>query len=449
MPTVETEMPRKPAGGYQLIPAALLVLAWWCYREKHIRLADLRVWLAVWEMRARRCRRPTPLPRRFGLGELQGLTGLSSRRLTESLRRLTRAGLLSWSESAGEFPASPAAVPLSNREAFADFLGAIPNHRRLVPVPRRMLRLLAGGARPALIATVIGHLLRCLYLKRGKCSGRGRVKASWIAETFGVGLRRVKEARRELVAMGWLIPMEAGQWELNRWGAHVRINLGWSRLDARKESRPELAPPDAGPGAGSAPPESDGEPLQDDKNQEPAPGGPTGVLTPERKEKTETAAAAATPDWRNVLPQDLRDTGRLLALYAQAVALGLAAASEWGRLRFVALAEHALVIGTKNPCGLFVRLVKNGLWHFATHDDEQAASVRLRRQLLGDGAERRSAPPARQAGPTLSEDARLVRAMREAAARLRLRCDPFPLLKRERPEWTRERWDRGVAELGG
>ena len=43
-------------------------------------------------------------------------------------------------------------------------------------------RLLAGGARPALIATILGHLLRCLYLKGGKCSARGRVKASWIAE---------------------------------------------------------------------------------------------------------------------------------------------------------------------------------------------------------------------------------------------------------------------------
>jgi hypothetical protein len=448
MPTVESDMPRKPAGGYQLIPAALLALAWWCYREKCIRLADLRVWLAAWEMRARRCRRPAPLPRRFGLAELSGLTGLSARRLTESLRRLTQAGLLVWADSAVEFPASAASVPLPDREAFVRFMEAIPNCRRRVPVPRRILRLLAGGARPALMATVLGHLLRCLYLRGGKCSGRGRVKASWIAETFGVGLRRVKEARSELIAMGWLIPLEAGQWALNRWGAHVRINLGWSRLGARKESRPELAPPEAGSGAESAPPDSDGEPSQEHKHQEPAAGGPAGVFTSEREEKTETAAAA-TPDWRNVQRRDLRDTGRLLVLYAQAVALGLAAASEWGRLRFVAAAEHALAIGTKNPCGLFVRLVKNGLWHFATCDDEQAASVRLRRHLHGEGQQRRAAMLGRQTGPGLSEDARLVMAVREAAARLRLRGDPFPLLKRERPEWTRVRWDRAVAELGG
>ena len=89
-------------------------------------------------------------------------------------------------------------------------------------------------------------------------------------------------------------------------------------------------------------------------------------------------------------PQDLRDTGRLLDLYEQAVSLGLVTASEWGRLRFVAAAEHARVIGTKNPCGLFVRLVRGGLWHFATRDDEAAASVRLRRHLHGNSCQRGS-----------------------------------------------------------
>ncbi len=66
------------------------------------------------------------------------------------------------------------------------------------------------------------------------------------------------------------------------------------------------------------------------------------------------------------------DTGRLLELYAQAVALGLVATSEWSRLRFVAAAEHARAIGTTNPCGLFARLVRGGSLHFATEGDEQA-----------------------------------------------------------------------------
>ena len=43
--------------------------------------------------------------------------------------------------------------------------------------------------------------------------------------------------------MGWLIPLEAEQWELNRWGAHVRINLDWSRLDGIGRSRRSHRPP--------------------------------------------------------------------------------------------------------------------------------------------------------------------------------------------------------------
>jgi hypothetical protein len=428
------------------------------------------------------------MPRRFGLEELAGLTGLSPRRLRDALHRLESARLLDWSESAVEFPASAGAVLAPDRDAFERFLDGIPNHDRLVPVPRRTLRLLAGGARPALIATILGHLLRCLYLKNGKCSARGRVKSSWIAHTFGVGLRRVKEARQELIAMGWLIPLEARQWELNRWGAHVRINLNWSRLDglenppAAPAARSELAPPAPVSDVELAPPESDDKPLSGCKNQEPAKGGPAGVFNVGQAGKTPQAgqpqphggssapaapmppahskppvlparrpecAPAGKPDLRNVVPGDFRDTGRLLDLYEQAVGLGLVTASECGRLRFVAVAEHAQIIGTKNPCGLFVRLVRGGLWHFATYDDETTASVRLRQHLHGiitRGAEQ--SPGLRQV-TLLSDDARLVQALREVAVRSGLRGDPFPLLKREKPEWTRERWDRAVTELGG
>jgi hypothetical protein len=116
----------------------------------------------------------------------------------------------------------------------------------------------------------------------------------------------------------------------------------------------------------------------------------------------------------------------------------------------VAGAEHARSIATKNAGGLFATLVRAGTLHFATYDDEAAASVRIRRHLYG------AAPPGRPAteqggmvrmGLELSEDARLVQAVCTAAARARYRGDPFPLLKRQRPEWTRERWDRALEEL--
>jgi hypothetical protein len=470
-----------------------------------IRLVDLRVYFAACEMVARRCNRPAPLPSRYGLGELKRLTGLSPKRLRDSLRRLQAARLLAWSESAITFPASPGVVPLADRDGFRDFLDEVPNRRRLVPVPRRILRLLAGGARPALIATILGHLFRCLYFKGGQCQAVGRVKASWIADTFGIALRRVKQARQELIALGWLVPLPSRQWALNRWGALIRINLEWSRLDGlgpvpgaavkpgdsgadlpppAPAPGPELAPPPPDSGPELAPPDlPDEEPLQDDKNQEPASGGPAGfyiALQEGRTEETATAepsgsatlsqpvppapsaapakapspvasSAAGTPNLRDVLPEDLKDTARLLLLYEQAVDLGLAASSEHGRLRFVAAAEHARVIGTRNPCGLFVRLVRGGLWHFATGDDEQAASVRLRRHLYGPAREVPAQPgrAVTRSEPVLSADARLVEAVLAAAAKARYRGDAFPLLKRAQPEWTRERWDKAVAELDG
>jgi hypothetical protein len=478
--------PAKPHGGYHLISAVQLALAWWAYREGLIRPAELRVWFAAAELRARRCRRPPPLPCRFATDELRRLTGLSARRLSAARRRLEAAGLLHWSDAAVVFPDSPDAVRVSDREGFRHFLGQIPNQGRRVPVPRRILRLLAGGARPALIAAVLGHLFRCLYLKSGRCLARGRVKASWIAEAFGVGLRRVKEARQELVALGWLIPLDARQWALNRWGAHVRINLAWARRDGIAPGGAGLAPPPPASGAEPAPPVSDKEPLQGNKNQEPAAGGPAGFSTTRPAEKTAepappprdvapmprpaaTAKAAPRsavepchggahrpgglpprkPALRHLVPEDLVDTDRLLALHGQAVEAGLAAASEWGRLRFVAAAEHARVVGTRNPCGLFMRLVLGGLWHFATADDETAASLRLRRHLHGGPPERRAEPAAAlPPGQERSADARLVREVRAALSRAGYRGDAFPHLRRQRPDFTRERWDRAVAELG-
>lgn len=159
---------------------------------------------------------------------------------------------------------------------------------------------------------------------------------------------------------------------------------------------------------------------------------------------------------RNVKPEDLADVGRLLALYDQAVDQGLAAASEFGRQRFIAAAEHAKSIGTKNPCGLFARLVRGGFWRFATQDDETEANARLKRHLHEPPpAPRPRVDPApsvlRRSTSTKAEsdDARLVQAAREVAVRCGWRNDPFLLLRRTDAAWTRDRWNRAAAELDG
>ena len=53
-------------------------------------------------------------------------------------------------------------------------------------------------------------------------------------------------------------------------------------------------------------------------------------------------------------------------------------------------------------------------------------------------------------GPELSADARPVQVVRAAVARADSRGDAFfSLLKRQQPEWTRDRWDQAAAELDG
>jgi hypothetical protein len=130
------------------------------------------------------------------------------------------------------------------------------------------------------------------------------------------------------------------------------------------------------------------------------------------------APALPAPKLADIRPEDLRDTGRLLELHRQAVERKLVTSSEADRLRVLTIAEHAAVIGTRNPAGLFVRLLKGKLWHFATADDEDAARRRLKAHLHPEPARVASAP--RRVSTFVPgdpvEDAR-SRMLRELAAR--------------------------------
>ena len=64
--------------------------------------------------------------------------------------------------------------------------------------------------------------------KEGHYRTDGRTKAAWIASTFGITTRSVSEGRRRLIDLGWLTPLDAPQWMLNKWGTHDRINPDWA-----------------------------------------------------------------------------------------------------------------------------------------------------------------------------------------------------------------------------
>lgn len=439
---------RKPLGGFRFITVTQLVMAWWATREGLVRLQDLRVWFACHEALSRRCTLERGRQPNFTIGEIRAITGGGGEdRVRASIRRLEAAGLLSWSSSKLSFAASPEQLRVDELDGFWRLLEAIPNHRRKVPVPRTFLQLLAGGARRGVIATVLGHLLRGMFYRAGLCSPNGAVKASWIAETFGVGEATVKHARAHLVQLELLLPLETPQWVMNRDGKWFRWNLEWQRpaalraVDNSAATARESTPPQPVSGPQSTPPDSDGELSSRAKNQKPGSARPTGVSN-SKEEKLEP------PSLRHVLREDLDDTGRLLQLFEQASRAGLVDGGDYDRLRFVGAAEHARTIGSVNPPGLFAWLLRKRRWDYVTDGDEDAANRRLKEHLYGASYQRRSEPPPRrdpEAG--LSEDARFVRAARQVFRQRGLHQDPFGLVHRKRPEWTRERWDAACREL--
>src|SRR5262249_50063270 len=143
-----------------------------------------------------------------------------------ALANLQQAGLLTWADSQLTFPAPQ----LETNPALATMLAQIPNSHRRIPVPRRLLRFLARNVSRVLLATILGHLFRCLYYRQGRCRADGFCKASWIADIFSVSPRAVKAARQRLEALGFLQRTDTPQWVRNRYGQKMIINLQWSGM---------------------------------------------------------------------------------------------------------------------------------------------------------------------------------------------------------------------------
>src|SRR5512135_2459114 len=484
---------RKPEGGFAFFSVMQLVMAWTAFREGQIGLKELRVYFALAEMRSRRCGcQDGDPPPEFTPLEVRKLVGGAGGE-REAVNKLLAVGLLrEVSKSTIEFATDPGELRFVP-ETLDATLDLIRNNQRRVPVPRRIIRLIAGGARRTLIATILGHLIRCLYYKRGACHPKGCCKASWIAKVFGVCERGVKGQRRHLVDLGWLIPQETAQHTLNMHGLWLAINLAWDAVAEAKAKLYEPVVEEVAPAAAAAPVEAPAapeavtepppppaeeypdvklapqppqktsptctpsslnkEPLpRESNNQKPASGGTTGVSNSQSKE----TRPLDKPSLRDVKPEDLRHPTRLLDLHAQAIAAGYISSSEADRLNFFAAAHHARIIGSRNPPGLFVRIVRSKLWNFLTQDDDDAARVLLRRALY---SEEEAIPVRGQSSyygeaprrpPVLSDDARFVRDITNV---LRQRGIPessvWRLVNRERPEWTRERWDQAHAELHG
>lgn len=384
----------KLEGGYIPVRTIELCMAWGLLLGGDLRPFDIRVWLAVHELRARRAHAGKDRAPRYRVDELTRLVGGGGGTLKASLRRLRATRLVRWSEGGPEVATSPEELVTANLEPVWGIYRAMPAKRKRVPVPRRVLRLLAGGVKRSVLATALGQLVCCLFYHRGKgWNPKGSCKASWIAETFGLSERSVIRARQHLEGLGWLRRVESpGQWHLNRYGATYEVNLLWARTAEefsktharQKFSTAELSPPCARNGTRLSPPESDQTlSTRRNKHQNPSSGGSAGVSRGKGGKKKSLPKATL----RNLIPEDLASVPRLMELFDQAVSRGLVREGFMERLNFAAAAEHARVRGSSNPCGLFFHVVSKKLWHYITDGDEEAVRRKVTAHLNGEPLE--------------------------------------------------------------
>src|SRR5512135_525435 len=237
-----TEPQRKPEGGFAFFSVIQLIMAWTAFRDRHIGLKELRAYFALVEMKSRRsCPEDGGPDPKFTPLELAILIGGAGGERA-IVQKLLAVGLLrSVSKTSIEFATDPSELHFVP-ETLDDTLAFLANPERRIPVPRRIIRLIAAGARRTLIATILGHLIRCMFYKKGLCHPSGCVKASWIAKVFGVSTCGVKTQRQHLIKEGWLIPLRTSQWTLNQHGLRTAINLAWNSPDSIKDTP---APPPA------------------------------------------------------------------------------------------------------------------------------------------------------------------------------------------------------------
>jgi len=324
-------------------------------------------------MLARRCQVKGDRLPTYTEEELISLVGSGTKsKVKKSIQWLIAAGLLQWERNSISTDTLGAENALSECDEWLDALALVQNNRRKVPVPRRILRHVIMTRNRTLIGTAFGFFFRCLYYKKGRCISGGRCKASWISEALQLDVRNVKAARRQLIQLGWIVPCDASQMSLNRWGLPVVINLQW---EAPEKSQNMKTPPPIAQNQSKVPsPIINNKPLTGSNNQKLQKG-------PGVKNKPKNTPA---PRLKHIIFEDLRDPVRLDLLYQEATQVGSLPHSEFNRLQWFAAAEHALAVGKQNPCGLFASIYREKLWRHITHAQEDHARTKLKKLDFGE-----------------------------------------------------------------
>ena len=353
--------------------------------EGQISVNHIKVTLACLELIERR-KVAAILRRRKGQGafiscyavkELNELTKLGPRITFRLLKELSDVNILTF---------HPTKIQFVKSDAFSGFSQELLKRgglRRLVPFPRRFIKELCLEKRKSIFLTKLAYAIRGLAVTREKdLKSAGTVKASWISEYFGLSLRAVKLARKELILKGF-ITKDTGsfQYKLNRSGAYFQIDLcryaGTSDLKPAEKNLTdnENAPHTTPSCQVFAPPYIKPVTSKEYKNQKPLeqPKTPSGVFSKQR-------GGGSSPNIKNVTETDLHSFSRLEKLYFQACKAGLVRTSEASVINFISAACRARGLGKAgNPVKIFMGIVRRGLWKHITNSDEERALGALRR----------------------------------------------------------------------
>ncbi|MBN9688988.1 MAG: hypothetical protein J0M24_02025 [Verrucomicrobia bacterium] len=368
-----------------------------------------RVWFACLEMVAIReaARRSVPVRRNrsaptpdFSLDEVVARTALAPRVARRSVGRLQRLGLLILSKTEILFPSDP----LPEASTLIEAISGGRSPRRPIPIPRRLARHLASSPDATAGHVMLGYVIRGFSLERrsGEIRSAGTVKAGWLADTLGLGLRTVKSAQARLRAVGW-ITKDTGskQWKLNRDGAWFRIDPDWQYPGQSIGT----APLPAETGTPAALLKKDRETPSESKNQRThsgvcflgngrgtadgqglgnavaVPCDPSAEQRPTQHRHPSRSAqpvAPAAPRLSDIRPEDLHSPERLQALRRQALARGWIRDCEADTLNFFAAAVRARSTEARDPVRVFVSLVRGRRWGFVTQAQEHEARRMLR-----------------------------------------------------------------------
>ncbi len=355
-------------GGYKILTIGQLANLCAARMAHTISFAAMRVYLACHEQKATRTAVKGSI--RYTHEELHKLldkTTVGEGRIAQALKELENANLLTWSETSITFTEElqPEASEIAS-ELHTD-------SNRPIPIPRRLLRSLIRHTKPSEVIAALAHCARCLFKQGKKINPQGLVKASWVSGVFGISERAVHAARKWLIGLKFLIPVEVNQHVLNRFGGCFRINLKQGaeippRKVRKEKKREEFAPPYK---QSSCTKSTNNQYIKTSTNQ-------TLKRPPKQARPGFWKNKSQEPDIRDIRGGDLKQLSSVLILYQQAVKAGWLKHSEANLRNFASAAVRAQKV-CGNAARIFVGIVKKGLWHYVTNEQEDRALTVLKR----------------------------------------------------------------------